>query len=88
MAARTSNVVRLSGNYQVSVPKRIREALGLKLGDFLETSIEDGAVVFRPKTLADREVVVAYEEATEDERAGRLSGPFDTVEALAAHLRR
>ena len=50
---RTSTVVRLTGNYQVSVPKALREQLGLKLGDFLDTSIEQGAVVLRPKVLTD-----------------------------------
>lgn len=53
MPPRTSTVVRLTGNYQVSVPKALREKLGLKLGDFLDTSIERGAVVLRPKVLTD-----------------------------------
>lgn len=53
MGVRTSTIVRLTGNYQVSVPKRIRDTLGLKLGDFFDTSIERGAVVLRPKVLLD-----------------------------------
>lgn len=81
---RTSTVVRLTGNYQVSVPKRIRDTLGLKLGDFLDTSIERGAVVLRPKVLTDPGRVAA-----DRARAGiGLSPAFETADELVAHLHR
>jgi len=48
-------LTRLTGNYQVTVPKDARDALGLKLGDILEAKVERGAVVFRPKVLRDRD---------------------------------
>ena len=80
--ARTSTVVRLTGNYQVSVPKALRDKLGLKLGDFLDTSIERGAVVLRPKVLADPGRLAA-----ERARAGvGVSRAFDTADELVADL--
>lgn len=79
---RTSSVVRLTGNYQVSVPKAVREKLGLKLGDFLDTSIEKGAVVLRPKLLVDPGRLAA-----ERARAGiGVSRAFDTADELIADL--
>ena len=79
---RTSTVVRLTGNYQVSVPKALREQLGLKLGDFLDTSIERGAVVLRPKVLADPGRLAA-----ERARAGvGVSRAFETADELVADL--
>jgi len=81
---RTSTVVRLTGNYQVSVPKALREQLGLKLGDFLDTSIEGGAVVLRPKVLADPGRIAAQRA-----RAGvGLSRAFDTADELISDLHR
>lgn len=83
MAARTSTVVRLTGNYQVSVPKRIRDSLGLKLGDFLDTSIERGAVVFRPKVLQDRGAIAAARA-----RAGvGVSRAYDNVDEFVTDLK-
>lgn len=92
MAGRTSSVVRLTGNFQVSVPKRIREALGLQLGDFLDTSIENGAVVLRPKTLTDREVLIQQIQddvaaSQADIAAGRSVGPFTSADEVEAVLR-
>jgi len=79
---RTSTVVRLTGNYQVSVPKALREQLGLKLGDFLDTSIERGAVVLRPKVLADPGRLAA-----ERARAGiGVSRAFETADEFVADL--
>jgi AbrB family looped-hinge helix DNA binding protein len=79
---RTSTVVRLTGNYQVSVPKALREQLGLKLGDFLDTSVEHGAVVLRPKVLTDPGRLAA-----ERARAGiGVSRAFETADELIADL--
>jgi AbrB family looped-hinge helix DNA binding protein len=80
---RTSTVVRLTGNYQVSVPKALRDKLGLKLGDFLDTSIERGAVVLRPKVLLDPGAIAA-------DRARRgigVSRAYDTAAEFVADLK-
>ena len=53
MARTTAVLARLTGNHQISIPKPIRDALGLKLGDFFEVRAERGVVVMRPKALED-----------------------------------
>jgi bifunctional DNA-binding transcriptional regulator/antitoxin component of YhaV-PrlF toxin-antitoxin module len=85
----TGYQVRMSPSGQTTVPKPIRDALRLSGQTQFNVSLTAaGEVVFTPYELAAREVVAAYAEAVEDERAGRLSGPFGDVEALTAHLRR
>lgn len=44
----TSKSVRLSKKGQLVIPKDIREVLGIKEGDVLLVSLEDGRVVLTP----------------------------------------
>jgi len=41
--------VRVSGKYQVVIPKKIREALNISKGDELVVSVKDGQILMRPK---------------------------------------
>ena len=43
-------ITQLGENYQISVPKDVREALQLKPGDQLEVTVENGQVIMTPKT--------------------------------------
>jgi AbrB family looped-hinge helix DNA binding protein len=84
-------VTTLTGNWQVVVPKPVRDALGLKLGDILEARAEGGAVVLRPKVLLDREEFLKQlkddvESSKADVAAGRVLGPFDSAEQLGRAL--
>jgi AbrB family looped-hinge helix DNA binding protein len=85
---------RLTRNYQVSIPKAVRDELNLDLGVFFEVRAERGRVVLQPKVLRDmhpddlERAHEAYDEAQADAEAGRLSGPFDTADELVAHLHR
>ena len=83
---------RLTGNYQVSIPKRIREKLGLELGTFFQVRSEHGCVVLEPKVLTDihpadlQRAHEAYDEAKADAKTGRLSPVFETAAESLAHL--
>jgi AbrB family looped-hinge helix DNA binding protein len=83
---------RLTGNYQVSIPKCIREKLGLELGTFFEVRSERGRVVLEPKVLTNirpadlHRAHEAYDEAKADAKAGRLSPVFETAGESLAHL--
>ena len=79
---RTSTVVRLTGNYQVSVPKALRDQLGLKLGDFLDTRLERGAVVLRPKVLLDPGALAAARAR----RGIGVSRAYDNADEFIADL--
>ncbi len=80
--ASSSNLVRLSRNYQVAVPKTVRDQLGLKLGDVLDTSVEKGSLILRPHPPTDPGRLAA-----ERARAGvGVSRAFDTPTELVADL--
>jgi AbrB family looped-hinge helix DNA binding protein len=58
-------IARFTGNHQLSIPKPVREAVGLVLGDFVELTAERGTIVIRPKQLTDKPVPRAAATATE-----------------------
>ena len=81
---------------QVVIPKAIFDALGLQTGDFVEVTQVKRTVVIKPKKLVDADEVLTpaqkaqidarLAEAEEDIKAGRVSGPFTTVDELKRHL--
>jgi len=79
-----STVQKLGPKYQVTIPKKIREALGLKVGDLVEATVGKEGVVLRPKVLVDRDPVVehALAEAEADVKAGRVSKPYRSARTL------
>ncbi len=91
--ARTTAVTKLSSNYQVVVPKPVRDALGLKSGDLFEATATRDGVLLRPKVLTDRATflkqlkkdVEASEAAV---KAGRYLGPFDDADDAARAFER
>lgn len=42
-------VVKILDHGQITIPKHIRESLGLKKGDIVDTRIEEDCVVITPK---------------------------------------
>lgn len=77
------SLVTIKNKYQIVIPAKVRKEAGLNVGDFLEVGFEQGKIMLTPKSLIDREI----EEALEDFKMGRTSGPFETHEALVKHLR-
>ncbi len=57
--SKATAIARFTGNHQVSIPKPVREAVGLSLGDFVELTAERGAIIIRPKQLTDKPVPAA-----------------------------
>lgn len=55
-------ISKLGQRRQVVIPKEICEQLGLREGDFVEVTINKGAVVIRPKTLVDPDDILTSEE--------------------------
>lgn len=87
-------VVKVTRNFQVSIPKEVRERLHLEEGDLVEVEERDGEIVMVPKKLIDagqawfwtREWQEGEREAEEDLRAGRTIGPFKSVEEMKKHF--
>jgi len=86
--AASGSLTKISSNYQVTVPARARKALGLRLGDILEATVERGAVVLRPKVVVvhdafDQQLKRDIEAGLADVRAGRVLGSFTNADDAA-----
>ncbi len=46
-------LIKITKNYQVTLPAKLRNVFKLKEGDYLEARIENGAFVFSPKRIVD-----------------------------------
>ncbi len=95
-------LVKLQRKGQMTLPSRLREALGVEEGDMIEATLEAGKVVLTPKVLvnrsdfpsadsdytpAQRRVIDArLKEAEADIKARRVHGPFDTHKEMMAFL--
>ena len=87
-------LVRVTRNFQVSIPKKIREALRLEEGDLIEVEERNGEIVMVPKRLIDadqawfwtREWQEGEREVDEDLRGGRVRGPFRSIEEMKKHF--
>jgi len=44
------SIVRITRKYQVTIPKKVREKLKLRVGDLLKVEVEEGKIVFKPLT--------------------------------------
>ena len=52
-------LVTVKTKYQVTIPQKLREELGIDTGDLLEAEVQDGKLVFTPKEVVDREAAFA-----------------------------
>jgi AbrB family looped-hinge helix DNA binding protein len=75
-------LVSVKNKYQVVIPRDVREAVGIEVGDLLEAKAEAGKITFTPKSLVDRGVA----ESLSDFAAGRSYGPFKTNQELIGSL--
>ena len=47
-------IVTIKNKYQVVIPQRVREQVGVRIGDLLEAQADKGKIVFTPKSIVDR----------------------------------
>ena len=87
--ARVIPLTRVGKRYQVTIPKDVRQAIGLKAGDLVEARPGKGCIILYPKVDSDVvDVEKRLAEAEADLKAGRVYGPFGSVEEMLASLRR
>ena len=77
-------IVTVKNKYQIVIPQRVREEIGVAVGDLLEARAEDGKLVFEPKSLVDRGIA----ESIAEFKAGRSRGPFTSHREFLAALHR
>jgi AbrB family looped-hinge helix DNA binding protein len=75
-------IVTVKNKYQIVIPQRLREEVGIAIGDILEAKAEKGRIIFQPKALVDRGIA----ESIEEFKAGRAYGPFETHKEFLATL--
>jgi bifunctional DNA-binding transcriptional regulator/antitoxin component of YhaV-PrlF toxin-antitoxin module len=75
-------IVTVKNKYQVVIPLRVRNEIGVNIGDVFEAKAEKGRIVFEPKSIVDRGIA----ESMAEFKAGRSLGPFQTHERFLAAL--
>jgi AbrB family looped-hinge helix DNA binding protein len=87
--------VTLKDKNQLVVPPSVQRRAGLKAGDRLEFKVSGGVITITPKlpsaddeyTPEQRRIIDArLDKADEDIKAGRVYGPFNTAEEMAASI--
>lgn len=91
-----SAIVKVNQNFQVTIPAPIRKKCHIEEGDLVEARYIKGAVVLKPKILLDKlpEVELSkkgekmLQEALDDIKQGKVSGPYDNVDDLLRDLKK
>src|SRR5438552_9076665 len=97
-----TTLVKIHRKGQMTLPSRLRTAIGVAEGDLVEATVLKGKIVLTPKTVIDRsDFPNADDEYTsaqhkiidarlalsdQDIKHGRTFGPFGTAEGMIASL--
>jgi len=89
-------VLKITRNGVITLPAKFRKLLGLHEGDLVNAELRDGTIIVKPAAVVDAEDAWFYTkewqakeaEADEDIAAGRVKGPFYSVEEFKAALQR
>jgi len=68
--------VKVTRSFQVTIPREVREALGIRVGDYLRVYLDDKGRIVMEKISASRRTL----------RAGKLLTPEDIDELVAKGL--
>ena len=95
-------LVKIQRKGQMTLPSRLRAAIGVSEGDRLEASVHRGKIVLTPTYIIDRSKFPAADDeytpaqrriidarlagSDEDIKAGRIHGPFGTHKEFIAAL--
>jgi len=97
-----TTLVKINRRGQMTLPIKLRSLAGISDGDLVEAAFQRGKIVITPKlvidrskfptadeeyTLAQRRVIDARLAKSDlDIRHGRVYGPFNTAEEMAAYI--
>lgn len=84
-------LTKVGPKYQVTIPRDVRRAVGIEIGDFVESRVTHGGILLRPKVVIDktREMIdKRLAQGLEDIKKGRTYGPFYSVESMIDSLHR
>lgn len=75
-------IVTVKTKYQVVIPAKVRQEVGVEVGDILEAKVEKGKITLTPKTIVDRGIL----EGLADVRQGRVSPAFSSAQEAIRYL--
>ena|SRR5580698_8863707 len=97
-------LVKVQSKGQMTIPRRVRSAIGLVDGDFVDVKAVGKKIVITPQVMVDRSKFPSADDeyspaqrraidarlakSDEDIKHGRVYGPFKTHEEFVASLRR
>src|SRR5881227_2575908 len=97
-----TTLVKIHRKGQMTLPSRLRSAIGVAEGDLVEATVLKGKIVLTPKLIIDRSqfpnaddeytpaqrkiIDARLAKSDEDIKRGRTFGPFDTAEEMIASL--
>jgi bifunctional DNA-binding transcriptional regulator/antitoxin component of YhaV-PrlF toxin-antitoxin module len=87
----------------MTLPSRLRSAIGIADGDLVEATLQRGRIVLTPKLVVDRSkfpnadddytpaqrraIDARLDESEEDLKKGRTAGPFNSAAEMIAHMK-
>ena len=94
-----TSIIKLQKKGQLTIPNQMRGSMGLADGDYVQVVMSGNTITIKPAQVVTRPAAEEYTpaqrraldsrlaEGLADVKAGRVSGPFDTVEEMAASFR-
>jgi AbrB family looped-hinge helix DNA binding protein len=98
-----TTLVKVQRKGQVTLPTRLRSALGIAEGDMVEATVQRGKIVLTPRTVIDRAafptadddytpaqrriIAARLAQSREDIKNRRTIGPFDTAADAIASMK-
>ncbi len=82
--------LKVGPKYQVTIPKDVRDALGIKVGDLVEATVDRRGALIRPIEVVRKKVDVKQRLAAAERavKEGRVLGPFKTANAAMRAIKR
>jgi len=89
------DLVKIQNKYQITLPKTVRDSLGLRVGDYIEIDKNGGNILLRPVSVIPKDERYFHTkdwqkkeaEADNDIKKGSVSGPFDNAKDAIAALK-
>lgn len=96
MPNKNSSVVKVNHNFQVTIPAGIRKKYDIEEGDLIEARETKRGILLKPKLLLDKlpEVELSkkgekmLQEALDEIKQGKVSGPYDNINDLLKDLKK
>ena len=57
------SLLQVRRNFQITIPAKLRKALGIEEGDYIDAELQNETIVLRPKAITDRSIIKRREEA-------------------------